>query len=107
MTGVQTCALPISGCLQSINLGGAANVSFILYDTTPGGAGHVRRLQENNALYKAILNAWQLMKQCNCGGPEGHASCYACLRTYRNQKLHDILDRSLAIEYLNSILSSC
>ena len=96
----------IAGCLQSINLGGAANVSFILYDTTPGGAGHVRRLQENNALYKAILNAWQLMKQCNCGGTEGHASCYACLRTYRNQKLHDILDRSLAIEYLNSILSS-
>ncbi len=25
-----------------------------------------------------------------CGGPEGHASCYSCLRSYRNQKQHAI-----------------
>lgn len=89
----------VSGCLQTIMTGGGRGYSFILYDTTPGGAGHMRRLQEEDVLNRAVDRASELMKDCTCGGTDGHSSCYACLRNYRNQKYHDILDRSLAWHY--------
>lgn len=94
----------ISGCLQSIRENGTRSVAFIFYDTTPGGAGHVRRLQKHGVLAQAVETALRFMRNCTCGGQEGHASCYSCLRSYRNQKLHDILDRALAIEYLERII---
>jgi hypothetical protein len=94
----------ISGCLQSIRENGVRSVAFIFYDTTPGGAGHVRRLQKQGVLAQAIETALRFMRNCTCGGSEGHASCYSCLRSYRNQKQHDILDRALAIEYLERII---
>ena len=63
----------------------------------------MRRLQDTALLIKAVERANELMKRCTCGGAEGHASCYGCLRNYANQKLHDILDRSLAIEYFDRL----
>ena len=93
----------VSGCLQSINTNNGRGYSFILYDTTPGGAGHMRRLQDASLLQRAINRANELMKMCQCGGAEGHASCYACLRNYANQKLHDLLDRSLAIRVFEGL----
>ena len=93
----------IAGCLQSMNTVHGRGYCLVFYDTTPGGAGHMRRLQNVVLLNKAIDRASELMKRCTCGGPEGHASCYACLRSYRNQKLHDILDRSLAIQYFSQL----
>lgn len=93
----------IAGCLQSMNTAQGRGYCLVFYDTTPGGAGHMRRLQNAGLLNHAIDRAAELMKRCTCGGPEGHASCYACLRSYRNQKLHDILDRSLAIQYFSQL----
>lgn len=93
----------VAGCLQSINSAVGRGYSFVFYDTTPGGAGHMRRLQDASLLNMAVERARELMMRCTCGGQEGHASCYACLRSYRNQKLHDLLDRSLAIEYLSQL----
>ena len=93
----------IAGCLQSIHMGNTYALGMIFYDTTPGGAGHVRRLQNVDVLNRSVLNAINIMENCTCGGEEGHASCYACLRNYRNQKLHDYLDRSLAAQYLKRL----
>ena len=93
-----------SGCLQTLSMEGHYYYGLIYYDATPGGAGHVRRLQNPLLLEKAVQYAYQLMTQCTCGDEEGHASCYACLRSYQNQKYHDILDRGLAKEYLGKIL---
>lgn len=93
----------IAGCLQSIHMDNTYALGMIFYDTTPGGAGHVRRLQNVDVLNRSVLNAINIMENCTCGGEEGHASCYACLRNYRNQKLHDYLDRSLAAQYLKRL----
>ena len=93
----------VSGCLQTIITGGGQGYSFILYDTTPGGAGHMRRLQEESVLNQAVDRASEYMKRCTCGGSEGHSSCYTCLRNYGNQKYHDILDRSLAWHYFECL----
>lgn len=93
----------IAGCLQKIHKNSYRNTCFILYDTTPGGAGHVRRLNDPVLLERAIEKGLKIMKNCTCGGKEGHSSCYACLRSYRNQKIHDILDRSLAIDFLSTV----
>lgn len=96
----------IAGCLQAIKDGVQSSYEMIFYDTTPGGAGHVRRLQNPDVLKRVIEYAYYLMKQCTCGDQEGHASCYACLRSYQNQKVHDILDRSLAMDYLRKLLGN-
>ena len=93
----------VSGCLQTIITGGNQGYSFILYDTTPGGAGHMRRLQEESVLNRAVERASEFMKRCTCGGNDGHSSCYTCLRNYGNQKYHDILDRSLAWKYFECL----
>lgn len=93
----------VAGCLQTILTDNGPGYSFVLYDTTPGGAGHMRRLQEESLLNRAVNRACELMKRCTCGGAEGKASCYACLRNYRNQKYHDILDRSLAWHYFERL----
>lgn len=93
----------VAGCLQTIMTSDGQGYSFILYDTTPGGAGHMRRLQEESMLNQAVNRACEIMKSCTCGGEDGQSSCYACLRSYANQKYHDILDRSLAWHYFERL----
>ena len=82
----------ISGCLQYFynHLTYRGNFSLILYGKTPGGAGHVRRLNNPTILEGAINETLSLMEQCNCGGEQNDSSCYSCLRSYYNQKNHDI-----------------
>ena len=41
------------------------------------------------------------MSECNC-----EPSCYNCLRSYENQKVHDLLDRKLAIEFLQQFVGT-
>ena len=91
----------ISGCVQRRRSGYA----LILFDKTPGGAGHVRRLRENGVLQGVLEEALELMQACTCGGEEGDSSCYACLRDYYNQKYHDILNRGKAIRFIRALLS--
>lgn len=95
----------ISGCLQSYSCPSSQSFcyGFILYDTTPGGAGHVKRLANPALLEKALQLALAYMERCTCGGEEGEASCYACLRAYSNQKIHDKLKRSYVIRFLREI----
>ena len=95
----------IACCLQYYinNQTGIGNFGFVLYDTTPGGAGHVRRLEDPIALEKAIEESIRIMKNCTCGGEDGDSSCYTCLRSYYNQKYHDHLQRKFVINYLSSL----
>lgn len=97
----------VSGCIHYFynKTSRQPNYSLILYDTTPGGAGHVKRICEQKAFENVLRETLQLMKQCDCGGEAMDTSCYACLRSYRNQKYHDILQRGYVIEFLEKLFS--
>ena len=45
-----------------------------------------------------------MMKGCVCGGAVGDSSCYSYLRSYKNQKYHDLLKRKYVIEFVEEIL---
>lgn len=85
----------ISGCLRYFfnDTTHRANYSLIFYDKTPGGAGHVRRVINENAIEEILRETLKIMQQCDCGGEYGDTSCYSCLRNYYNQKYHDRLKR--------------
>lgn len=91
----------IAGCLQFEPILAGKSYQFVLYDTTPGGAGHVRRVANKISLAKILQNAYYKAANCNCGGEEKDSSCYNCLRTYQNQKHHDIIKRSYVIDNLD------
>ena len=91
----------IAGCLQYYSDSYGYNYSYILYDTTPGGAGHVKRLNSQDMIEKLLQKAYHISKSCcNCAED---ASCYSCLRTYQNQKYHDVLKRKYVIDYLKNM----
>ena len=96
----------ISGCVQYYynEITMRANFALVFYDKTPGGAGHVRRLAEAEALQRVLNSTLQIMESCTCGGTTKDSSCYSCLRSYYNQKYHDILDRSRVIDFVKYIL---
>lgn len=90
----------LDGCLYPYT-GDPTMPALILFDDVPGGAGHVHRIAQDKTTIKQILqSAYQRMKGCKCGGKEGHASCYGCLRNYRNQFCHTELDRGKVISFL-------
>lgn len=73
--------------------------SLILYDSVPGGAGHVENIKSH--LREAAEAALKKMVSCSCGED---TSCYNCLRNYRNQRVHDQLQRGYAITILRKLL---
>lgn len=87
----------IAGCLQYCSGG---MFYYILYDTTPGGAGHVKRLNNSDMIARVLNSAYYRAHDCICGNTDGDSSCYSCLRTYQNQKYHDIIKRKYVIDYL-------
>jgi ATP-dependent helicase YprA (DUF1998 family) len=87
----------VDGTLRSNGPGRAP--SLIIFDTVPGGAGHVRRFV---ARFEELTSAaLRLVRDCECG--EG-TSCYACLRSYSNQSRHDDLARSAAAQILEPLV---
>lgn len=90
----------IAGCLQYCTDG---VFYYVLYDTTPGGAGHVKRLNSKEMIEKVLLGAYVKAKNCTCGGEEGDSSCYSCLRTYQNQRHHDIIKRKYVVAFLSEM----
>ncbi len=67
------------------------------------GAGLVARLEEEQ-VFKACLEAARKRVSGNCGCDES-ASCYGCLRSYRNQFAHHYLQRGPVMRYLGALLS--
>jgi hypothetical protein len=74
---------------------------IIIYDDVPGGAGHSRRLvtEDGKILKKVIENAISLLDNCDC-----EPSCYKCLRSYENQKIHESLNRQSALSFLKKLI---
>lgn len=91
----------IKACLSAHIVGHVLDLSIIVYDSVPGGAGHSRRLvtHDGNMLHGIFMSALKSLQLCNCD-----PSCYNCLRSYENQKIHDLLDRKLAIEFLQQFV---
>lgn len=71
---------------------------MVLFDSVPGGAGHVRRILER--FDTLLLAARQVVESCECGLD---SSCYACLRTYDNQQFHEKLSREDALRVLDQL----
>lgn len=71
-----------------------------LYDTLPGGAGFSSQLVERGT--ELFQRALRLVKTCpeNCD-----ASCYRCLRSFKNKFEHGVLDRHVAAELLEYLLT--
>lgn len=92
----------ISGCLQYFYnpISYQPNYALVLFDKTPGGAGHVRRLNDPKILAGVLHTTLDLMEDCDCGGETADSSCYTCLRNYYNQKHHDELKRYYVIDFL-------
>lgn len=81
---------------------GAAGLEaeVFLYDTLPGGAGFATQLADRGEeLFRLALD---LMKTC----PEDcDASCYRCLRSFKNKFEHSLLDRHVGAELLGFLLT--
>jgi hypothetical protein len=72
---------------------------IFLYDTLPGGAGFASQLVgQGQRLFERAL---ELMRTCpeNCD-----ASCYRCLRSFKNKFEHGLLDRHVGAELLEHLL---
>ena len=76
----------------------------MLYDKTPGGAGHVKRLLNESVLKSALQDSLALVQNCSCGGETMDTSCYSCLRNYYNQRYHDRLQRGYVVRFLREVL---
>lgn len=88
----------IDGQIGGGIVGGKASV--ILIDAVPGGAGYAELIA--NKLPQIVSAARRLTSDCECG-PE--TSCYQCLRTFWNQRLHELLARGLAAQYLGAVMA--
>ena len=73
---------------------------MVIFDTVPGGAGHVKCVSEN--LQRLLEAAHRIVRDCGCAP---NASCYGCIRTYRNQEFHDQLTRGEAESALGGLLA--
>lgn len=73
---------------------------IFLYDTLPGGAGFASQLPKYGL--DVFQRALTLMKTC----PEDcDASCYRCLRSFKNKFEHSLLDRHVGVELLEYLLN--
>ncbi|MDE7328483.1 MAG: DEAD/DEAH box helicase [Clostridia bacterium] len=77
------------------------NQVFVLFDTVPGGAGHVKRLLDKGEMLKAFEYALDKVSQNCCD-----TACYNCLKNYKNQKYHEFLRRNDAKEFLEELIKT-
>lgn len=76
---------------------------FIVFDNVPGGAGHVKRILNQDGLKRAFSYAYKKVNMDCC---DEETSCYNCLRNYYNQKIHKELKRRFAKEELKEIIQN-
>lgn len=91
----------IGGVLHPIETATGWQQTIVLYDDVPGGAGHVKRIQEE--ISTVVQSALAIV---NCPDCAPDTSCYHCLRDYNNQTYHPILKRGPVVAYLEALLSS-
>lgn len=97
----------IAGCLRYFynKSTGSGSYTIVLYDKTPGGAGHVKRLNDQQVFENVLRESRKIISSCNCGGTMRDTSCYNCLKNYSNQKVHDILQRRYVLEFLDDFFN--
>lgn len=88
----------VDGTLRPLPDGGGT--ALVIFDAVPGGAGYVRLIRDE--LARLLERATEVVDGCTCAL---NASCYGCLRTYRNQAHHDDLVRGEALRILDSLLA--
>ena len=69
-------------------------VDIYLYDSLSSGAGYAVTVADQ--IEKILEQSRQLLQGCDCD-----AACYKCLKHYRNQHIHGMLDRFAALELLD------
>ena len=89
----------IDGCFYGIN----DKKYLVIYDKVPGGAGHSKRLLNEEELEKALEKAYLIVKNCNCGED---TACYSCIKNYNNQWYHEELSRKKAIDFYEKIFKN-
>lgn len=71
----------------------ASYVDIYLYDSLSSGAGYA--VSVANAIAELLSDMKELLSSCDCG-----SACSKCLKHYRNQHVHGILDRFAALQLL-------
>ena len=69
-------------------------VDIYLYDSLSSGAGYAAAVA--NEIDKLLVSVKDILKNCSCT-----CSCYKCIKHYRNQYVHGMLDRFAALQLLN------
>lgn len=91
----------ISGLLYPVsNDSGGWESSIVLYDTVPGGAGHVRDIKDH--FTEVVREAYEIVSSCQC---DESTSCVRCLRDYNNQYVYGDLRRGYIVSYLEALLA--
>ncbi|MDR7304210.1 DEAD/DEAH box helicase [Haloactinomyces albus] len=85
----------------TVHRGVDGQLSLVLFDTTPGGAGSTLRIAQN--LIAVVRTAVARVIRCECGA---ETSCYGCLRGFSNERYHEQLSRSAALELLQKLVPS-
>ena len=73
--------------------------TFVLFDTVPGGAGHVKRLLNEIEFKRALDISLEIVKRSCCD-----SACYKCLKNYYNQAFHNHLDKKLSIKAIEKLI---
>ena len=81
---------------------GRVQGEVFIYDNVPGGAGYARAIQDS--LRQITELALEMGR--NCPNPNAICSgaCYHCLLGYRNQQIHNLLDRDLSVSVIEYLL---
>ncbi len=76
-----------------------------LYDTVPGGTGHLQDLlKENTIIEKVLTSALTKLQDCCCHKDPSKDGCYRCLFAYRNSFTRGSISRDEAISILEKIV---
>ena len=69
-------------------------IDIYLYDSLSSGAGYAVGIEQS--IQKLLCKTRELLSECTCD-----SACYNCLKHYRNQFVHGMLDRNAALDLLN------
>ena len=73
-------------------------LDLLIYDPMPGGSGLLEQMLDR--WQELIATAKELLAGCS---QECEAACYACLKTFRNQSYHELLNRHHALELVEKL----
>lgn len=68
-------------------------IDIYLYDSLSSGAGYAVSIEAS--IQQLLIKTRELLSSCTCD-----SACHKCLKHYRNQYVHGLLDRSAALDLL-------